>query len=325
MTVHPWKVVFLDRDSISAQTTLRPLAFPHELVVYANTAPDQVAERIAQADVVITNKVALTSSHLQQAKQLKLVAAAATGTDNIDVKTCTDLGVVVSNIRAYAVTSAPEHVFSLIFALRRSIVAYYESVKAGRWQESGKVCYFDYPISDLRGSTLGIVGKGSLGQAVGDIGLALGMNVLFAARKGSTAPADSGYVPFDDMLAQSDIITLHCPLTKDTHHLLDEREFSLMAKHPLIINTARGGLINDAAISKALRSGQLGGAGLDVVDIEPPPASHPLMQLLDLPNYILTPHIAWASDQSIQILADQLLDNIEAFYNGQPKNVVHLA
>lgn len=325
MTVHPWKVVFLDRDSISPKTTLRDLEFPHEFVVYENTTPDQVAERIAQADVIITNKVALSADQLQQAKNLKLVAAAATGTDNIDVSACTSLGVVVSNIRGYAVTTVPEHVFSLVFALKRSIVAYHQSVKAGRWQESGKVCYFDYPISDLAGSTLGIVGKGAIGQAVATIGQALGMKVLFSGRKGSTTQSGSGYVAFDELLAQSDIISLHCPLTPETRHLLDEREFSLMAKKPLIINTARGGLINHVALGDALRSGQLAGAGIDVAEVEPPPASHPLMQLLDLPNFILTPHIAWASDEAIQTLTDQLLDNIDAFYRGQPRNVVNPA
>lgn len=325
MAADAWKVVFLDRDTISPKTVLRPLAFPHELVVYGQTKPDQVAERIAQADVIITNKVVLSASLLQQAPKLKLIALAATGTDNIDLQACADLGVKVANVRAYALNSVPEHVFALIFALRRSVVAYRQSVQAGRWQESGQFCYFDYPISDLAGTTLGIVGKGALGQAVAAMASALGMRVLFAARKGSTDQAGSGYVPFDHLLAESDVITLHCPLTTTTRHLLDEREFGLMVKKPILINTARGGLINDIALSKALRSGQLAGAGIDVADAEPPAATHPLMQLLDLPNFILTPHVAWASDQAIQTMANQLLGNIEAFHQGQPKNVVQPA
>ncbi|MBP6019082.1 MAG: D-2-hydroxyacid dehydrogenase [Burkholderiaceae bacterium] len=321
MSLHPWRVVFLDRNTLSPDTTLRPLSFPHELQVYDHTTDDQVAERIAQADVVITNKVRLSRQSIQQAARLKLVAVAATGTDMVDLAACADHGVVVSNIRGYAVNSVPEHVFALMFALRRNIVAYHASVQAGRWQQAQQFCYFDYPISDLAGSTLGIVGQGALGQAVATIGRALGMRVLFAGRKDGAARG-SLYTPFQQFLAECDVITLHCPLNADTHHLISDHEFSLMARQPLLINTARGGLVNDEALVQAMRTGQIAGAGIDVVDAEPPPASHPLMSLLDMPNFILTPHIAWASRQAIQALADQLIDNINAFQCGTAKNVV---
>ena len=208
-----------------------------------------------------------------------------------------------------------------MFALQRSIVAYRQSVQAGRWQQAAQFCYFDYPVRDLAGSNLGIIGAGALGQAVAQIGRALGMNVRFAAHKGRT---DRGalYTPFDTILAESDVITLHCPLTEHTRHLLGEAEFAKMARKPLIINTARGALIDDHALAAALRSGQISGAGIDVTVPEPPPADHPLMQLLDLPNFILSPLVAWASNEAMQTLADQLIDIVEAFVAGRPRNVL---
>ncbi|NYT85980.1 D-2-hydroxyacid dehydrogenase [Pollutimonas harenae] len=321
MATQALQVVFLDRDTISPETIIRPFSFDHELTVYDRTSIEQVAGRIANADIVITNKVPLRREALAGATRLKMIAVAATGTDNIDLATCAEKNVVVSNIRGYAVNTVPEHTFALIFALRRSIVAYRESVKEGRWQQSQQFCYFDYPIKDLAGSTLGIIGEGVLGQSVATIGRALGMRVLFAARKGGQKQG-SLYTPFEQFLEQSDVITLHCPLNEQTRDLIGDAEFALMKRKPLLINTARGGLVNDDALVRAMRSGQLGGAGFDVTTPEPAPDDHPLVQLLDLPNFILTPHVAWASQEAIQGLADQLIDNIDAFHQGQPRNVV---
>lgn len=321
MSNAPLKVVFLDRDTIAPQTVLRAPGFAHTLETHARTAPGQVVERIADADIVLVNKVRLGAQELAAAPRLKMIALAATGSDNVDLQACNERGIVVSNIRGYAVRTVPEHVFALMFALQRSIVAYRQSVQAGRWQQAAQFCYFDYPVRDLAGSNLGIIGAGALGQAVAQIGRALGMNVRFAAHKGRT---DMGalYTPFDTILAESDVITLHCPLTEHTRHLLGEAEFAKMARKPLIINTARGALIDDHALAAALRSGQISGAGIDVTVPEPPPADHPLMQLLDLPNFILTPHVAWASNEAMQTLADQLIDNVEAFVAGRPRNVL---
>lgn len=321
MAERPLQVVFLDRETISPQTVLRSFSFKHELQVYGRTSPDQVGERIANADIVITNKIALRAPVLEQAHHLKIVAVAATGTDNIDLAACAAQGIVVSNIRGYAVNTVPEHVFALIFALRRNIVAYRESVKAGRWHDAQQFCYFDYPIKDLAGSTLGIIGKGSLGQAVAAIGGALGMRVLFAGRKGAQE-TNNLYTPFEQLLAESDVITLHCPLTEQTRNLIDTPEFALMKRKPILINTARGGLVNEAALARALHNGQLTGAGFDVTTPEPPNNQHPLVQLLALQNFILTPHVGWASDEAVQGLADQLVDNIEAYVKGAARNVV---
>lgn len=315
------KVVFLDRNTLAPQTIVRPLDFAHELKVFEATTPDQVMSRILDADIVITNKVKLSAEVIAQASRLKMIAVAATGTDIIDLAACSQRGIVVSNIRNYAAHAVPEHVFALIFALRRNLIAYRETVQRGRWLEAGTFCFFDYPIGELHGSTLGIIGYGALGKATANIGRALGMKVLLAARNGSVS-VTGGYAPFDEVLAQSDVISLHCPLRPETRNLISASEFDRMARKPILINTARGGLVDEVALVEALRAGKISGAGFDVVSQEPPPADHPFSELRDYPNFILTPHVAWASDEAMQTLADQLIDNIEAWQQGSPRNVV---
>jgi glycerate dehydrogenase len=317
----PARVVFLDRDTLSPETRLRPLAFPHELAVFDRTRPEEVAGRIAEADIVITNKAPVRGPALEGAPRLRLVAVAATGTDIVDLKACAERGVTVSNIRNYAAHTVPEHTFALILALRRSILAYRESVARGRWLEAAQFCYFDHPIRDLAGSTLGVIGDGVLGKAVAKLGEAFGMRVLFSDYKGTTGMGPL-YTPFEEVLRTSDVITLHTPLLPSTRNLIDTPEFALMERRPLLVNTARGGLVDEAALGDALRSGQIAGAGFDVATVEPPPPDHPLVKLLELPNFILTPHVAWASQEAIQGLADQLVDNVEAFWAGGPRNVV---
>jgi glycerate dehydrogenase len=284
--------------------------------------PEEVAGRIADADIVITNKVPLRREALSRAPGLKLIAVAATGYDIIDVDVCAAFGVTVSNIRNYAINTVPEHTFALILALRRSIAAYRQSIAAGDWQRSGQFCYFDYPINDLSGSTLGIIGDGVLGRAVADLGRAFGMRVLFSSYKGVSGMGPL-YTPFEDVLRQSDVITLHAPLMPSTQNLIGAPEFAQMERRPLLINTARGGLVDEGALYEALVNRQIAGAGFDVVTTEPPPADHPFMRLLDLPNFILTPHVAWASREAIQALADQLIENIELFQRGTPRHVVN--
>lgn len=315
------KIVFLDRDTLSPQTRLRPPAFPHELVCHARTAPAEVAARIADADIVLVNKVRLDAAAIAQASRLKLIAVAATGTDNIDLAACAAQGVVVSNIRNYAIHTVPEHTFALIFALRRSLCAYRDAVRAGRWQAANQFCFFDFPIRDLAGSTLGVIGDGVLGQAVADMGRALGMRVWMAGFKGRS---DQGvlYTPFERVLAEADVLTLHCPLLPETRHMIGAPEFAAMKRRPLLINTARGGLVDEAAVGPALEAGQISGAAFDVTVAEPPAPDHPFMQLLDRPDFLLTPHVAWASDEAIQSLADQLIYNVEAFERGQPRHQV---
>ncbi len=314
-------IVFLDSDTLSPETRLKPFGFEHRLSQYGQTRPEQVAERIADAQIVITNKVPITADALAHAPGLELVAVAATGYNIIDLHACTQRGIVVSNIRNYAVHTVPEHTFALIFALRRSICAYRDSVRRGRWAESGQFCFFDHPIRDLAGSTLGVIGDGVLGTAVADMGEALGMRVLMSAHRDREG-SDRTYIPFEQVLEQSDIISLHCPLTPANRNMIGAAEFARMKKRPLLINTARGGLVDEYAVGPALEAGQIAGAAFDVVSVEPPPADHPFMALLDRPDFILTPHVAWASQQAIQSLADQLVDNIDAFVRGEARNVV---
>ncbi len=319
------KIVFLDRSTIAPQIRLRRPAFEHEMAEHDTTAPDQVAERLEGASIAITNKVPITAATLERLPALRLVAVAATGTDCVDKAACQARGVMVVNIRGYAVNTVPEHTFALILALRRNLVAYRESVLHGRWQASGQFCFFDHPIRDLAGARLGIIGKGALGQRVAEIGRAFGMLPLFAARKGQSegkSDPDPLYTPWQEVLETSDVITIHAPLTKETRGLLAMPEFEAMKRRPIIVNTARGGLVDELALVHALDAGLVSGAGFDVVDGEPPTLDNPLMKAALRHNVILTPHVAWASDEAQQALADQLIEHIENFVDGRATNQV---
>ncbi|WP_298016262.1 D-2-hydroxyacid dehydrogenase [uncultured Castellaniella sp.] len=317
----PLRIVFLDRDTLPASIDIPAPAVPHEWVAHARTRPDQVAERILDADIIITNKVALTADVLQQAPRLRMVALAATGTDNVDLDACNQRRIIVSNVRDYAVHTVPEHTFALMLALRRNLLAYRQSVADGRWHESGQFCYFDFPVRDLAGSTLGIIGRGALGEAVAEIARAFDMRVQFAARRDAGSPVED-YTSFTHVLRTSDVISLHCPLNDQTRGMIGAAEFALMDRKPLLINTARGGLVDEQALEHALQTGQISGAGFDVATREPPPPDHPILRLLRFPNFILTPHVAWASEEAIRAMAHQVRDNIEAFCRDAPRNVV---
>lgn len=314
-------IVFLDRATIAPQIVLRRPDFPHQWRDYDRTRPEEVVERLKGATICINNKVVLSRAILEQLPDLKLIAMAATGSDAVDKVCCRERGIAVANIRGYALHTLPEHTFALMLALRRSIIAYRDDVKRGEWQKSGQFCFFNHPIRDMHGSRLGIIGEGVLGQAVANLARAFGMTVMFAAHKGVQGLGPL-YTPFEEVLETSDIITLHCPLTPATKGLLGMAEFRRMKRRPLIINTARGGLIVDEDLAQALKEGLIGGAAIDVTTPEPPPADSILMALTERPDFILTPHIAWASDEAQQTLADQLIDNIENFAKGEPTNLV---
>ena len=316
------RIVFLDRSTIAPQIRLRRPAFPHEFVEFSGTSEDDVVARLADADVAIVNKVPLRAAALGRLPRLKLIAVAATGTDCIDKDYCAAHGVAVSNVRGYAVNTVPEHTFALMLALRRNVVAFRQDVISGRWQAAGQFCFFDHPIHDLAGARLGILGEGVLGQRVADIAKAFGMVPLFAAHKGVIGQGPL-YTPWQEVLETSDIISLHAPLTDRTRHMIGRAEFRAMKRRPLLINTARGGLVDEAALVQALDEGLIAGAGFDVVEGEPPPPDSPLLGVADRPNVIVTPHVAWASDEAQQALADQLMDNVEAFVAGAPRNLVH--
>ena len=311
-------IVFLDRSTLEAD--IRPPAFPHQWEEYANTAPDEIVGRLKHATIAITNKVTLRAEILAQLPHLRLIAAAATGVNNIDVDGCREHGIAVANIRNYAVHAVPEHVFMMILALRRNLPAYRSDLNRGLWQQSDQFCLFTHPVHDIHGSTLGIIGHGALGRAVAEMAQAFGMTVMFAEHQGATA-IRPGFASFEQVLAESDVVTLHVPLTEATRNLIGADQLRRMKPSALLINAARGGVVDEAALAEALREGRIGGAGCDVLSAEPPRAGNPLLEL-DLPNLILTPHIAWASCEAMQILADQLIDNIEAFVRGTAQNRV---
>jgi glycerate dehydrogenase len=299
---------------------VRRPSFEHTWTEHAATAPGEVALRLRGASIAITNKVPLRAADIAQLPDLRMVAIAATGTDNVDLAACRERGIVVSNIRNYSLVSVPEHVFTLILALRRKLRAYCADVDAGRWQQSSRFCLLDHPIADLAGSRIGIVGYGALGKKVATIARAFGMEVCVTSRSPVT---DEGVtvLPLDELLRTADVVSLHLPLTDQTRNMIGTRELATMKRSALLINTARGGLVDEAALAQALRDGVIGGAGFDVLSQEPPVPDNPLLQLHQ-PNFILTPHVAWASDGAMQTLADMLIDNIEAWNKGEALNVV---
>lgn len=315
------RLVQLEGESLIAD--VRRPAFDHAWVEHARTAPSQVIERLAGATIAITNKVPIDAAAIAALPELKMIAISATGTNNVDLDACRERGIVVSNIRGYAGHTVPEHVMALLLALSRNLVAWRESLQAGGWQRSEQFCLFDHPIRDLHGATLGLIGAGTLGNGVARLAEAFGMRVLRAERKGAVV-IRPGYTAFGEVLAEADAISLHCPLTADTQNLIGESELQMMKPSALLINTARGGIVDEAALIRALKAGWIGGAGFDVITAEPPPAGHPMLDpaLLALPNFLLTPHVAWSSRPAMQTLADQLIDNIEAFVAGAPKNRV---
>ena len=313
------RIVFLDRATIAPQIRVRPPSFAHELVEHAETRADQVAERLAGASIAITNKAPITAATLERLPALKLVAVAATGTDCVDKAACAARGVAVSNIRGYAINTVPEHTFALILALRRNIVAYRESVLAGRWQESGQFCFFDHPIRDLRGARLGILGEGVLGQRVAELGR------RSACSRCSPRTRASGlgplYTPWQEVLETSDVITLHSPLTAETRGMIATPEFEAMKRKPLIVNTARGGLVDEAALVRALDAGLIAGAA-STSSTASRQARQPLDARRRAPQRDPDAARGVGLDEAQQALADQLVDNIENFVAGRPTNLV---
>ncbi len=312
------KVAFLDRNSVKAN--VRRPSFDHEWVEYNQTWIDEVVNNLQGVTIALTNKVPIRKDAIDQLPDLKLIAMAATGYDVIDIPACKERGIGVVNIRNYATNTVPEHTFSLILALKRSLVSYRADVLAGRWQKHDQFCFLDYPIGDLSGSTIGIFGEGALGQGTAKIAKAFGMNVLFADHAPPKAPGVEFTDP-DELFAKSDIISLHCPLTQSSKNFIGLNEFKKMKKSAILINTARGGLVNENDLVIALKEGLIAGAGFDVLTKEPPKEGNALLEL-ELPNFILTPHIAWASVEAQQFLADQLIDNIELYVSGKPQHLV---
>ena len=311
-------VVFLDRASVIANVR-RPRGAT-DYLEYPHSEAHELVERLRSATVAITNKVPLREAVLRQLPQLRMIAVAATGYDIVDVGYCRDHGIAVANIRNYAVHTVPEHAFALILALRRNLLAYRADVEQGLWNRSEQFCLLDHPILDLHGAQLGIIGEGVLGRAMAAIGAAFGMRAVFRDHP-QRVGEDLEYQPLPRLLAESDVVSLHCPLLPSTHNLIGEAELRTMKRSAILINTARGGLVDERALVRALQEGTIAGAGFDVLTVEPPREGNPLLDLR-LPNLIVTPHIAWASRGAMQFLADQLIDNIDAWEAGKPQNLV---
>jgi len=306
----------LDRDDIDFENLRSTLP---EWKFHGQTRPEETIERVQDAEIVVSNKVVLDRAALQGARSLKLVCVAATGTNNVDLVAAKELGISVCNVVHYATPSVVQHVFSLVTALNTKLLNYHEAVLAGSWNRSDQFCLLDYPIRELDGLTMGIVGYGELGKAVARAAECFGMKVLISERPGvGTTP---GRVPLSKLLPQVDVLSLHCPLTDDTRNLIGSNELALMKNTALLINTARGGIVDEQALANALSAGTIGGAGIDTLTQEPPVEGNVLLNP-DLPNLIVTPHIAWASRSARQRLVDGVTANVRAFLARKPTNLV---
>ena len=302
-----------DMDCAALERAVSPWQYHHD------STEVEVPERIRAAEVIVSNKVFISRAAIDAAQQLKLICVAATGYNNVDLEAAAVRNIPVCNVRGYATPSVVQHVFMLMLNQARHFIDYQALVKRGGWQQSQFFCPLDYPVMELSGKTLGIIGHGELGHAVAHVAQAFGMQVLIAEHKGK--PPRPGRIAFDEMLRQADFITLHCPLSPDTQQLISRRELELMKPSAYLINTARGGLINEADLLSSLSNGQIAGAAIDVIQGEPPGADNPILRELP-PNLIVTPHIAWASRESRQRLLDQLAGNIENFFHHKPFNQI---
>ena len=315
------KAVFLDFATMGPGLDVGSMqAQLPELKLFDVTNDDQITERIRDVEFVLLNKVRLTSDLLKGSPKLKFIGLTATGTDNVDLVVAKQSGIAVCNIRAYCTQSIAEHVFGCILNLTHSLDQYNNTVRRGEWQKSADFCLLIHPIRELSAMTLGIVGYGNLGKGVADIARAFGMKVIVSARPGADS-IDEGQVAFNDVLRRADVISLHCPLTEDTAGLFGKAEFKEMKSDAILINTARGGLVDSAALVAALKNGDIAAAAVDVLPHEPPVEGNPLLEY-DGPNLCVTPHIAWGSNEARQAAIDQLAATILAFKNGEELNRV---
>jgi glycerate dehydrogenase len=315
------RAVFLDHSSLDlGDLDLSNLnACFTDLQLYPHSTQAQTIERLQCAQVAISNKVPLNAEVFAACPELKLVLVAATGTNPIDLAAARAHGIIVSNCQGYGTPSVAQHTLMLLLALATRLSDYQQDVRAGRWQQSQQFCLLDHPIIELHGKTLGLLGHGELGSAVARLAEAFGMRVLLGQLPGRPARADR--LPLDELLPQVDALSLHCPLNNDTLNLISARELNLMKPTAFLINTARGGLINEQALADALRAGHLGGAATDVLTQEPPKDGNPLLAA-DIPRLIITPHSAWGSREARQRIVGQLSENAQAFFSGAPMRVV---
>ncbi len=310
------KAAFLDYATLGPGVDTAPLDELIQVAYYEYSGLDEISPRLKHADIGIVNKARIDAETIRANPHLKLIVLAATGSDNVDLVTARERGVAVANIRDYCTPAVVQHVFALILALTRQLNGYQAMVNAGAWQRSKTFALFDYPIRELTGKALGIVGYGALGRGVADVGRAFGMEILICARQGRNGGTYAEpRLPFESLLEQTDVLSLHCPLTESNRHLLGKRELAAMKSDALLINTARGALIDSAALVEALRRGEIAGAGIDVLAEEPPTDEERLLAA-DIPNLILTPHIAWTAKESRQRTLNQVAENVKDYLAG---------
>ena len=316
------KIVLLDAHTANpGDLSWQPLEALGTCVIHPRTPVAETVARCAGAQVVITNKAPLTGEMLAALPGLKYIGVTATGYNIVDIAAARERGIVVTNVPGYSTPAVAQLVFALLLELTNHVGHHAQSVAEGRWAACPDFCYWDQPVIELAGRTLGVVGYGDIGAAVARIGLAFGMRVLASRREWKSPPPDGiEAASTDEIFASSDVISLHCPLTDATRHLVGERTLGLMKPGAFLINTGRGPLIDEQALADALNSGRIAGAGLDVLSVEPPTAGNPL---IGARNCLITPHIGWASREARVRLIDQTAANLQAFLAGQPINVVN--
>ncbi len=313
------KACLLDADSLGPGMDLSPLhKILPDLKVWANTEPQETEARLKDVNIVLSNKVKISEEHIRANPQIRYIGVLATGTNNVAMEAAEAAGIVVCNVQDYATDSVVQHTLALLLSLAGNLSSYQADVQAHRWLESRTFCYYNRPIMSLQGKIFTLVGFGHQGQKIADLVRAFGMKVEIVTRRGRKDPVRK---ILEDLLPTTDVLSFHCPLNKETFELLNESNIFKMKKGGIVLNCARGGLVNEHALAKALNEGHLGGAGFDVATVEPPPLDHPLMQIKH-PNFILTPHIAWASNESRQRLLEDVIANIEAFLAGKPRQQV---
>ncbi|WP_460320605.1 2-hydroxyacid dehydrogenase [Pseudomonas ogarae] len=315
------RAVFLDHPSLDlGDLNLDPLRSCFgDLQLFARTTPEQVIERLKGATVAITNKIVIDAQAMAASPELKLILISATGTNNVDLAAARSHGITVCNCQGYGTPSVAQHTIMLLLNLATRLADYQKAVGEGRWQQASQFCLLDYPIVELEGKTLGLLGHGELGSAVGRLAEAFGMRVLLGQIPGRPPRPDR--LPLEQLLPQVDALTLHCPLNEHTRHFIGARELALLKPGAFVVNTARGGLIDEQALAEALRSGHLGGAATDVLSVEPPAQGNPLLAG-DIPRLIVTPHNAWGSREARQRIVGQMSENAQGFFSGTARRVV---
>jgi len=314
-------IVFLDAGTVDlGDMDLAPLKKQGPLQLYSNSTEGEIIERAKGAAVLITNKCLLRSSTLEKLPQLKLICVAATGVNNVDLEAAQKLGIGVTNAAGYCTQTVVEQTFMFMLAFSHRLLEHHQAVLRKDWSASPHFALFDYPYSDLEGKTLGIIGYGTIGRRVEKVARLFGMRVLVAKIPGRKYPASEKRLPLEKVLKESDIVTLHCSLTKETHHLLNTKSLALMKRSAILLNMARGAVVNEWAVAEDLQAGRLAGYGADVMEQEPPPPDHPFFQEQVKHKVLLSPHVAWASRESRQRLLDEIAANIASFKAGKKRN-----